>query len=323
MLCAMKQMPTSVDRAIAAVLRRQGGLITRSQALAAGCTTEAIRHRIRVGGPWSVVLPGIYLNSNGSPTDAQREIAAVLYAGPDCVITGLAALRHYAMRVPLSEYVDVLVPDATKRQTAAFVRMHRTTRLPDEPLLRAGIRWAPAARAVADAGRIQPDFGAVRALVAEAVQHRVCTLGQLTEELRAGPGRGSAKLPAALEEVADGVASGAEGDLRKLIKGGNLPEPLYNPRLYVGAEFLAQPDAWWPDAGVAGEVDSREWHLSPADWARTMERHARMSAQGIIVLHFTPSRIRSDASRVIAELRSAIETGSRRPALAIRTVPHG
>jgi hypothetical protein len=162
----------------------------------------------------------------------------------------------------------------------------------------------------------------VRAVVAAAVQRRTCTVRQLATELNAGQTQGSGALRAALEEVADGVASAAEGDVRTLIKRGGLPEPMYNPRLYVGAEFLAQPDLWWRDAGVAGEVDSREWHLSPEQWQRTMARHAAMSAHGIIVLHFPPSRIKSDASRVVAELRSAIEAGLRRPPLAITTVPH-
>jgi len=120
-----------------------------------------------------------------------------------------------------------------------------------------------------------------------------------------------------------GVASVAEGDLRKLIKRGALPEPIYNPSLYVGTDFIAKPDAWWPDAGVAAEIDSREWHLSPADWERTQARHARMTAHGILVLHYAPRRIRSDAAGVMAELRSAIEAGQRRPPLAIRAVPVG
>ncbi len=121
--------------------------------------------------------------------------------------------------------------------------------------------------------------------------------------------------------MADGVASVAEGDLRKLIKASGLPDPMYNPCLYVGTDFLAKPDVWWPDAGVAVEVDSREWHLSPAAWERTQARHARMSAHGILVLHYAPRRIRTDGASVLAELRSAIESGRRRPALAIRAVP--
>ena len=47
---------------------------------------------------------------------------------------------------------------------------------------------------------------------------------------------------------------------------------MFNARLYVGSEFVAVPDAWWPDVGVAVEVESREWHLSPEDWERTMRR---------------------------------------------------
>jgi hypothetical protein len=243
-----------------------------------------------------------------------------LYAGERSVITGLAALGRAGVEVPLSEVVDVLVPHDRRLRSLSFVRVHRTSRMPERPWRTDGLLWAPAARAVADAARGQ-DLKFVRALVAGSVQQRKCTVQQLAAELRDGPTQGSAPLRAALAEVADGIASIAEGDLRRLIIRGKLPTPLYNPRLYVGDEFLASPDAWWPDAGVAGEVDSRQWHLSPDDWERTQQRHTRMSKCGIIVQHFTPRRIRSDPATVLDELRGAIESGRRRPPLAIRTVP--
>jgi hypothetical protein len=195
--------------------------------------------------------------------------------------------------------------------------------MPQRPWVTDGIRWAPVPRAVADVARGGLAARDVKALVATAVQRRTCTIYQLAAELSSGPARASGILRAALDEVADGVASAAEGDLRKLVKTGRLPEPMYNPSLYVGKEFLAKPDLWWRDAGVSGEVDSREWHLSPEQWKRTMARHSAMSAHGIIVLHFAPSRIRSDAAGVIAELKSAIEAGLGRPPLAIKTFPHG
>ena len=28
--------------------------------------------------------------------------------------------------------------------------------------------------------------------------------------------------------------------------------PMFNPRLFVGQDFLAVPDCWWPDAGAVG-----------------------------------------------------------------------
>jgi hypothetical protein len=124
-----------------------------------------------------------------------------------------------------------------------------------------------------------------------------------------------------LEEVADGVRSSVEANLRSLIKFARLPDPLYNPRLYAGDQFIAEPDAWWTDAGVAGEMESREWHLSPRDWERTLARDARMSAHGIIVLHFPPRRLSTEPRLVADEIRSALEAGRRRGRLDIRALP--
>ena len=152
------------------------------------------------------------------------------------------------------------------------------------------VRLALAPRAVADTARQLTELRDVRAVVADAVQLGRCTVGQLTEELRIGPVKGSALFRSVLTEVADGIRSTAEGDLRDVIRTVRLPMPLFNPSLYDGDLFLGKPDAWWPDAGVAGEVDSREWHLSPEDWDRTRRRHDRMAAAGIIVLHFSPRR---------------------------------
>lgn len=317
----MRHTPAEADRAVLDVLRRQGYLITRSQALEAGWSEGTLRYRTRAAGPWGVVLPGVYTNHNGPLTGVQREIAAVLYAGRGCVITGQAALQRHGVPIPKTEVVDVLIPHSTRRQSAGFVRVHRTSRMPERPWVSNGIRWAPVTRAVADVARGGLALREVRAVVAAAVQRRQCTIQQLAAELGAGRPQGSSALRAALEEVADGVASAAEGDLRRLVRVSRLPEPLYNPQLYVGDEFLAQPDLWWRDAGVAGELDSREWHLSPELWQKTIARHSAMSAQGIIVLHFTPSQIKTDAARVVGELRSAIEAGLRRPPLTIRTVP--
>src|SRR5262249_45023545 len=154
-----------------------------------------------------------------------------------------------------------LIPHAIKRQTTSFVRTHRTTRMPGHGFVIDGIRWALAARAVADAARGDLELREVRDLVASAVQGKKCTIEQLADELRAGPNRDSVKLRSVLREVVDGIASAAEGDLHALIKRIGLPEPMYNPDLYLGLEFLGRPDVYWPDAGVAGEVDSKEWHL--------------------------------------------------------------
>jgi hypothetical protein len=158
-------------------------------------------------------------------------------------------------------------------------------------------------------------------VVADAVQLGRCTVRQLAEELRDGPMKGSAMFRSVLAEVADGIRSTAEGDLGELIRIARLPRPMFNPSLYAGDVFLGKPDAWWPDAGVAGEVDSRAWHLSPDDWDRTRQRHDRMAAAGIIVLHFSPREIRREPERVTQMIRGALDRGLARPSLLIRTIP--
>ncbi len=183
------------------------------------------------------------------------------------------------------------------------------------------VRFTLAARAVADASRELGSLREVRAVTADAVQRNCCRLADLCEELAQAPRRHSGWLREALEEVADGVRSVAEGDLRSLIIRAGLPRPMFNPRLLVGEEFLSKPDAWWPDAGVAAEVDSREWHLSPEDWERTLARHARMIGYGILVLHFTPHQVRTQPDWVAAEIRSALGAGRQWPALGVRARP--
>ena len=108
---------------------------------------------------------------------------------------------------------------------------------------------ALAPRAVADTARLLTNLRDVRAVVADAVQLGRCTVRELAGELSDGPVKGSAQLRSVLAEVADGIRSTAEGDLRSLIKAARLPMPLFNPSLYDGDMFLGQADAWWPKAG--------------------------------------------------------------------------
>ncbi|HEU5390191.1 MAG TPA: hypothetical protein VFV73_30260, partial [Streptosporangiaceae bacterium] len=61
------------------------------------------------------------------------------------------------------------------------------------------------------------------------------------------------------------------------------------PALYdKDGTFIARPDAWWPELGIAIEVDSAEWHISPEDHASTLARGRRMARCQIVVLRFTP-----------------------------------
>jgi very-short-patch-repair endonuclease len=307
------------DRTLMWLLGNQRGVISRAQVLDCGLSEDSLRHRIRRDGPWQRLLPGVYLTVTGQPTREQREIAAILYAGPASVITGPAALRAYGIRCPDTELVDVLTPAERQRASLQFVSVHRTWRLPRECSVDGPIRYAPAARAVADAVRGLATLPDARAVAGSAVQKRRCTMAQLAGELAAGPRRGSAVLRMVLAEVADGVRSAAEGDFRALIWRSGLPRPLFNAQLLRDGALLGIVDAWWPDASVAVEVDSREWHLLPEHWEDTMRRHARLIAAGISVIHVSPRQVRTEPDRIVANIAAALRNG--RPAAGIVTLP--
>jgi hypothetical protein len=206
------------DRAsLQSLLDKQYAVVARGQALSCELSNRVLQHRLRPGGPWRLLLPGVYLTVTGTPTPAQREMAALLYAGPASVITGPAALVSHGVQVPPTDLVDVLVPTTTQRKDQRYVRLHRTARLPrqalprqalpsqalpSQVLVRNEIRYAPAARAVADTARIMDGLDEIRAVVADALQRGACTLGQLTDEVSEGPIRGSALLRQAVADVA-------------------------------------------------------------------------------------------------------------------------
>lgn len=304
------------------VLDSQYQVIALDQARSCGLTRKALEGRLRLGGPWQRLLPGVYLAVTGAATQDQRDMAALLYAGPRSVITGPVAVRRHHLRSPGPNVVDVLIPWNLKRQSLEFVRVHRTRRMPEKIFTTGKIRFAVPARAVADAARSFTKFDDVRAVVCEAVQRNLCALPDLVAELNEGPPTGSRLYRSALAEVSDGVRSVAEADFRVLILRSGLPKPIFNAKLFAAdGTFIAMVDAWWQDAGVAAEVDSRAYHLAAADQDRTTARHDKLIAHGIFPLHYAPRQIKTGSRVIISDLQSAIAQGRRRPPLPITAIP--
>ena len=97
---------------------------------------------------------------------------------------------------------------------------------------------------------------------------------------------------------------------------------VFNPSLYdEHGTFVARPDAWWPAYGIAVEVDSKEWHTSPEDHAKTLARGRRMARYQIVVLRFTPRQIRSQPAEVRNDIKAALDGAQGRPLLRLKTIP--
>src|SRR5262249_59913521 len=106
-------------RALASLLSRQHGVISRAQAMACGLGEEGIRYRLRVAGPWQRLLPGVYLTHTGQPTAEQREMAALLHAGSQGILTGKAAMRRVDVTAQRQPGLDGLLAASVRKPVAS------------------------------------------------------------------------------------------------------------------------------------------------------------------------------------------------------------
>ncbi len=267
----------------------------------------------QLGGMFSRVLPGVHrVDGRGALTSEQRDHAALLYAGPQSVLTGAEVLRDYGVRAAFApgmhelERIHTLVPHEHQRASHGFVTVERTRFMPGHRE-RNGLRVAVLPRVVLDAVRRCTDESAVRAVIFEVVQRGLVAPESLDEERRRGQIRGSRFARIALEEVLAGVRSMPEADVRREFLARGWTNLRFNPRLHLpDGAFLACPDVY-DASGVCLEVDSREHHFAVDSWEATMRRHASMTAAGLAVLHVPPSRIRADAAGVVSEFARAVD----------------
>ena len=299
------------------------GLVTAAQLAEIGVPTSTVSRRC-AGGMWTRVLPGVHLVDGGRPTRLQRLLAALLYAGPDSMLTGTSGLRLYGCRAlrlqeigddesERPEPVHVLVPHDRRRLSTGYVRIERTHRLPT-PERRQSLAVAPLVRAVADAARRFPRESDAMAVVAEVVQRGWVDVDDLRAELNEGPTRGSRYLRSAVAWVGRGAQSVPEADLARLLDAAGVPGVVLNATLVsdTGA-FVAVADAWLDDVGLAIEVDSVEFHSTGEDFRRTVRRNARYAAAGVPVMTVLPSDVRDRPHSVVHEVLLDREIASQRP----------
>jgi hypothetical protein len=261
------------------------------------------------------VLPGVYAVSAGPLTRRQQLAAALLYCGPQAQLTGATVLELRCLRYsPADARVHVLLPMSRQALAVDYVVVRRTLYLPT-PHHVEGLPVTPAARAAVDACRELTSVHDATAVLAEAVQRRLCTLSQLVAELELGPSAGSAVPRRALLRLGAGSASAPEADALELLSVSLvLPPPLVNHRLFLGDGFVAEADLCWPQARLIVEIDSVEHHGFGPDAERTSRRRAALVAGGWTVLSISPARLRLDPAGVLRDIEAAYLAGLQRAA---------
>ncbi|MFJ9213169.1 hypothetical protein [Streptomyces sp. NPDC102264] len=206
-------------------------------------------------------------------------------------------------------------PHAARRglRDRAYVHLRRTSRWPPT-LLVDGIPCVRPVRAASDFAAHEPSPERIRAILATTVQRCSCHPEDLRAELHASHALRNPAVRTALDELRAGIRSIAEGRARTTLHAAGLPDALWNPALFTSTgTFLARPDAYWPFAGVALEVDSEEYHLGVADYRTTLRRRLLMESHGIDVTSAAPALIRDHPEELVAAIRTKLHLAKSRP----------
>lgn len=289
---------------------------------------RTVYRRCLPGGPWRWLLPGIIMLQNAEPTHEQRLIAALLYGGPNAVITGLDACQRQGLNVGEREVsahgdkIHLLIPHAHRIKSSGFVLVERTLRMPKARHIR-DVPVTPVTRAALDAARRMRADEPVANLLFEAARHGGCSRELLREELDVGGQRGTA-IPRRILGETRHLRSVAELDAKRLVAATARPPTHWNPRLFTAnGRYVATPDAWWDDVGLAWEIDSAAFHYSRDAFNRTVNRNSRYGRSSVPVVCTLPSELRSNPDGVLRSLDEAYHEAAARTRPDVRIVCDG
>jgi hypothetical protein len=293
-------------------------------AIADVCGVSRARVRTEIGrGRWRQLARGVVLTRPDAPSRTDWALAGLAIVGSHGALSGWDAVRLAGMGSPSPPGDDVLVVTTrggSRRAGQVWIRkvaapLPTRVTAADDPMLPL-VRVVSLTLAVVDTAVLYGRTRPVRALVTTAIQRELCSVEELTAQLRRAPRRNSAALRRALADALAGARSVAEAEAAELLRTGGVPAFELNVPIVHAGRVIAVADVLWRELRAILEIDSRDYHLSEAQWKATMARHNRLTSAGYAVTHFPPSAIRDRGLGWAAEvddwLRArALELGRR------------
>jgi hypothetical protein len=275
------------------IARRQWGLFTRAQALAAGLTDGQITTRLR-NGTWILIRPDVYA-VGGAPSSWQQSLFAVTLAVPGFASHRTAGHLWPLRGFPQPEHLEV-VTGYGQHVRLDGVHGHRSRALFDADVTRRhGIPSVTVERALVDLSGSM-SAGEIGSVLDDAIRRKIAELEafrRCVERLMPGPGRSMGRARDALGERLPGYDPGGSDletrALRALVSAG-FPPPRQQYRIKLRGK-TARIDLAYPAAKIAIELDSWEFHGMGNRTAFSVDR-ARMN--DLVVIGWSPTSFTSD-----------------------------
>lgn len=292
-----------VEEAILELAGAQHGVVTRSQLLGIGLTSDGVKHRARAGR-LRRIHQGVYL-VGPLETPLSKLMAGVLACGPGAVLShrSAAVLLRILRRADDSAPVDV-TSCRRHRGPRPGLRIHRTSRLEAEEIAEVqGVPVTSPARTILDLA------GSVSARELERAVARAVRQGMVDGEdlrplvARHSGRRGISRLRALVATDAGAAFTRSEAEERflALVRKARLPEPRANV-LVRGFEV----DFVWHAQRLVVEVDGFAFHASKRRFESDRLRDAELSAAGYRVIRVTWRQIVDGPEAMLVRVAQAL-----------------
>ena len=293
----MEHPAGTVEEILGRIARKQHGVVTRKQLLAAGISKEEIRRRIKKGA-LLVVHRGVYRVGHRAPSIEARYLAAVLACGDGAVLSGQAAGYLWGLVKGTAPPAEVTAP--TKRKVRG-VRTRRARRGKTEATTRHGIPITTVPRTLVDLSSLLQSADLARACHEAGVLYRT-TPRQVEAVLANRPNTPGAKQ---LRKVMRGdvhvTLSRLERRFLQRLDEAGLPQPVTNRK--AGEKRV---DCRWPQHNLTVELDSYRFHNTRHAWEQDRRREREAHARRDDFRRYTHEDVFEAPARMLNELRGLL-----------------
>jgi hypothetical protein len=272
--------PLPVSARIAALARRQHGVVSRDQLLDIGVSRRQIEGWT-AGGRLDRLLPGVLRVAGAPATREQALSAALLWAGPHALVSHRSAGELWGYDGVKAPRPEITVPVASLKRSV-LVAVHHTRAPRSDRRTRRGLPTTTPERTLIDlAGMLRADQ--LEIAFESARRERLVTansVGRSLERLGTQGRHGSEMLHGLLValEHEPAAESALEMLTARLLRAPDLPSPQRQVEVVAfGAKYRL--DFAWPHELVALECDGRKWHEIEGDFERDRQRWSAITGQ--------------------------------------------
>lgn len=292
--------------------RRHHGIATYAELVTIGCSSSAISRACR-SGLLIRVHRGVYRVVAAPTTWRQATMAAVVASGRGAFAAQRTALALHNLPRTRGGIIEV-VAERYQPLRGTQVRTYRTLDLPAaDHWMIDGIPVTAIDRSLIDVGR-HWDAGRVGSLLDEAVRAQRTTYAQFEGRVHALARSGRNGIGVAREVLAArgfGDGWGFEAAMSRALRRHRLPTPAREWPVPT-PERTYHVDFAFPEALLGIECDSTLAHTQPYQFEFDLVRQNAIVREGVLLLRYTPSRLRTDEVGVMAEIEEELRRRSSR-----------